>query len=348
MDDMLQKYLKDKYGENYDQKAQEDFDSARNQNRFAQLGSDLGDAIAGQKVGSGDQFFQGLNKQAKENTVGKIEADKNQYVKGKKDAADLKDLMTREEIEMAQKDPNNRQSVIARALAKKYNLPVQDTDSYKDVSQFMDPKKMMETEAASNVEFEKQKQLRRMDQGFKEKENAMNRELELNKIAREESKKTDPRNLSGTDKARYDNALMTLKAIDGMGSALDAGNNTFSLIGDNDFTLNARDAAEAIGRMQSGGAIGKEEEARFIKMLPGSTDSKKMQREKLLKLRSEMTSRLNTLGFTPEKIGYVPKDFKYGSGQEKEADVEAYAKNHGISYDQALQVKNSRTSKAMR
>lgn len=174
---MLQKYLKDKYGENYDQKAQEDYDSARSQNRWAQLGSDIGDAIGGQKVGSGDQFFQGLNKQAKENTVGKIESDKNQYVKGKKDAADLKDLMTREEIEMAQKDPNNRQSVIARALAKKYNLPVQDTDSYKDVSQFMDPKKMMETEAASNVDFSKQAQLRKMDQGFREKESNLDRNL---------------------------------------------------------------------------------------------------------------------------------------------------------------------------
>lgn len=345
---MLQKYLKDKYGENYDQKAQEDYDLARSQNRWAQLGSDIGDAIGGQKVGSGDQFFQGLNKQAKENTIGKIESDKNQYVKGKKDAADLKDLMTREEIEMAQKDPNNRQSVIARALAKKYNLPVQDTDSYKDVSQFMDPKKMMETEAASNVEFEKQKQLRRMDQGFKEKENAMNRELELNKIAREESKKTDPRNLSGTDKARYDNALMVSKALDDMGQALDKGQNTFSMVGDNQYTAAERKAAEAFGRMQSGGAINKDEEKRFLAMLPRSTDSKEMQRQKIIDQRNEMISRLKTLGFTPEQAGYQPKEFNYGSSKQKEADVEAYAKNHGISYDQALQVKNSRTSKAMR
>lgn len=345
---MLQKYLKDKYGENYDQKVQEDYDSARSQNRWAQLGSDIGDAIGGQKVGSGDQFFQNLNKQAKENTIGKIEADKNQYVKGKKDAADLKDLMTREEIEMAQKDPNNRQSVIARALAKKYNLPVQDTDSYKDVSQFMDPKKMMETEAASNVEFEKQKQLRRMDQGFKEKENAMNRELELNKIAREESKKTDPRNLSGTDKARYDNALMVSKALDDMGQALDKGQNTFSMVGDNQYTAAERKAAEAFGRMQSGGAINKDEEKRFLAMLPRSTDSKEMQRQKIIDQRNEMISRLKTLGFTPEQAGYQPKEFNYGSSNQKEADVEAYAKNHGISYNQALQVKNSRTSKAMR
>ena len=109
---MLQKYLKDKYGENYDQKAQEDFDSARSQNRWAQLGSDIGDAIGGQKVGSGDQYFQNLNKQAKENTLGKVEKDRDMYVKNSLDSANMKDASRK----MALSDPNSQESNTYRKM----------------------------------------------------------------------------------------------------------------------------------------------------------------------------------------------------------------------------------------
>jgi hypothetical protein len=176
MDDMIKEYLLKKYGEGYEQKAQDDYTSARDRNSLANLGSNLGDAIAGNKVGSANSYFQDLNKQAKENTIGKIENDRSSYVKNTMDNANLKDLITKQEIEAAQNDPNARSSLFARSIAKKYGMPVKDTDSYKDVSQIIDPKKMMETEASSNVEFAKQKQLRMMDQSFKEKENALDRE----------------------------------------------------------------------------------------------------------------------------------------------------------------------------
>lgn len=218
MDDLVKKYLQEKYGENYDQKAQDDYKDAQSTNRWANLGSNLGDAIAGNKVGSANGYFQDLNKQAKENTIGKIENDKNSYVKNTMDNAQLKDLMTREEVELAQKDPNNRQSVLARALAKKYNLPVQDTDSYKDVSQFMDPRKMMETEAAANVDFNKQAQLRRMDQGFKEKESALDRnlkkELDHNQLTQKNNEKGEKQKLAMTEiNDRYTNMKDSIKSL---------------------------------------------------------------------------------------------------------------------------------------
>jgi len=109
---MLQKYLKDKYGENYDQKAQEDYDSARSQNRWAQLGSDIGDAIGGQKVGSGDQYFQGLNKQAKENTIGKINNDRDQFVKNKLDTANIQEAARKGAVV----DPNSSESMTFRKI----------------------------------------------------------------------------------------------------------------------------------------------------------------------------------------------------------------------------------------
>lgn len=138
--------------------------------------------------------------------------------------------------------------------------------------------------------------------------------------AEEENKKNTPEErikaLDTSGKARFDNALMVLKAIDEMGVALDNGDNTFSLVGDNAYSAASRRATEAFGRLQSGGAINKDEEKRFEKTLPMSTDDKKMQRHKLLTQREEMLSRLKTLGFTPEQIGYQTRNFNYGKTGE--------------------------------
>lgn len=71
------------------------------------------------------------------------------------------------------------------------------------------------------------------------------------------------------------------QAVKDMSTALQNGDNTFSLVGDNDFTRNARVAAEMYGRLQSGGAINKDEEARFMSMLPKVTDSAEQQKKKL-------------------------------------------------------------------
>jgi len=125
------------------------------------------------------------------------------------------------------------------------------------------------------------------------------------------------KNLSGQDKARFDNALMAIKGLDDMAKALDAGQNTFSVVGDNDYTAAERRATEAYGRMQSGGAINKEEEKRFSQTLPGVSDSKDIQRNKILKQRDEMISRLKTLGFSPDQVGVAPNaNFSYGAQKQ--------------------------------
>lgn len=193
--------------------------------------------------------------------------------------------------------------------------------------------KMAEIEKQSQINFNNEMAKQRAAQGFTASENAKSRQAELDKelLKRnlETAKKNDPqdrlKNMSGTDKARFDNALMVARSIDEMGSALDQGDNTFSLIGDNNYTEAQRKAAEAYGRMQSGGAINKDEEKRFLAMLPGTTDSKEMQRKKLISQREEMLSRLKTLGFSPQEAGYAQRDFSYGGGAN---DVKtAIAKN---------------------
>lgn len=180
MEDLVKKYLMDKYGQDYEQNAQSQYDAAKSANKLGNLGANIGESIAAisgkGRVGDSDQYFQSNLQKAYDDSLGKIQKDKESYVKDTMNSASLKDLVSKQEIEAAQKDPNARQSVIARALAKKYGLNVDDSASYNEISQLMDPKKMLETEAAANVEFNKQKQLRQMDQQFKSMEAEKERE----------------------------------------------------------------------------------------------------------------------------------------------------------------------------
>lgn len=61
--DLVEEYMRKKYGENYQQKAEQAYKDQLDTNRWAGLGSDLGDVISGKQVGSGDAYFQNLAKQ---------------------------------------------------------------------------------------------------------------------------------------------------------------------------------------------------------------------------------------------------------------------------------------------
>lgn len=124
--------------------------------------------------------------------------------------------------------------------------------------------------------------------------------------------------LGATEKQRLDNAKLGLISVNGMEAALKGGQNTFSLIGDNDFTQQRTLFEESLGRMQSGGAISKEEEIRFKKMAPTPWDSHEIQMKKLAQLKSEMISRLGTLGFSQEDVGIVEKSDEIAGGGLKE------------------------------
>lgn len=115
--------------------------------------------------------------------------------------------------------------------------------------------------------------------------------------------------LNSSDKQRLDNAKLGLVSVQGMGDALlRMGQNTFSVIGDNDFTQQRSLFEEALGRMQSGGAISKEEESRFKSMAPTWRDSPEMQKKKLVQLQAEMQNRMGTLGFQSDELGIQPLD----------------------------------------
>lgn len=104
-----------------------------------------------------------------------------------------------------------------------------------------------------------------------------------------------PKPLSGEMTKRSDNVDMALKAILGMQDALEAGDNTFSLVGDNDYTSNRARWNEAFGRMQSGGAIQKDEIETFENMAPTVWDSADMQKKKLKWMEGEMRKRRGSI-----------------------------------------------------
>jgi hypothetical protein len=87
-----------------------------------------------------------------------------------------------------------------------------------------------------------------------------------------------------------------------MAAALEAGDWTVNPIGDNNYTLARTNYVEAIGRMQSGGAINNDEAEKFRSLAPGPMDSSEMQQTKLKEAYTEMALRMKNLGFTPEEM----------------------------------------------
>lgn len=110
-----------------------------------------------------------------------------------------------------------------------------------------------------------------------------------------ERQKVSAKPLSAEAQQRYDNAAMALKGVQEMRKALKAGQNTFSVVGDNEFTLGSQNFVEGLGRMQSGGAIGAEEQKRFENMRPKATDSAAIQMKKLDQAEKELRDRINAL-----------------------------------------------------
>lgn len=202
---------------------------------------------------------------------------------------------------IAGRDPNEAISYFDRLRQTELNRLEQNRRQKEDAARRAEDVDFRNRQAASDEEF-RQKQLRMQDMQRRDS-NQMQARAAQEKAAEAQSPRGRLEKLNSSDKARFDNALMAIKGLDEMSNALKSGQNTFSVIGDNDYTAAARRASEAFGRMQSGGAINKDEEARFEKALPQVTDSSEMQRKKIQTQRNEMLSRLKTLGFSPEELG---------------------------------------------
>lgn len=291
-------------------KVKSNMESRQGDLALAQLASSFGDALA-RKDSSGTQnYFNGLRANIKDETL-------NDFDKRKKQSRE--DVVNKRQDDMY--DPNSSQSMAFKKIIE---------------AQFPQIAKSFGNDWANVAAADQEnifKPLQLKEQIEARKQTAqMAYDLKKSELEKKNSPEQRLQHLSGTDKARYDNALMAIKGLDEMAKALDGGQNTFSMIGDNDYTAASRRATEAYGRMQSGGAINKEEESKFEKTLPGKTDSKDIQRKKLVAQREEMVSRLKTLGFTPEQVGIQPLDFKYGSSNKSKDSKPKQITQNGHTY----------------
>ncbi len=247
---------------------------------LAQMASGIGAALAGRDPGSVDNYYKDLRGEIKDKTVGEFN---RQKAAQSSDPNSPKSVAFRKLVESTM--PN-----IAKSYGPKWNMVTEEDG--KNILNF----------GSMRENIDARKQQAQILMGQKKDE-----------LARKNAPEERIKNLSGTDKARFDNARMAAQALDEMDMALANGDNTFSLIGDSAYTAAARRATEAYGRMQSGGAINKEEEARFEKTLPRPADSVEIQRQKLIKQKQEMVSRLKTLGFTPEQVDVNTSEYRYGA-----------------------------------
>lgn len=210
-------------------------------------------------------------------------------------------------------DPSSPASMSARAWAKANGLPASDTDSAYDLERKFGLKNLFSKKLTDQADFQRQVQIANLNHANAREIARMNNEADLAKYNAQERAKLgglDPNSvegrqakMSGERQQRLDNARMGFAAVQKMQDALlNKGQNTFSLLGDNDFTMNRTAFEEALGRMQSGGAISEDEEKRFKGMAPTMTDSSEIQKKKLANLSAEMELRMKALGFTPEEF----------------------------------------------
>lgn len=300
------------------QKAQEDFDT-QNANRLALLKGfesmanipSLNEALKGRTNRQFD-FTSGYQAGASP-----LEMAKQQLAMEDRQASLADKLAAKQEVEdrkqagLQAEDPQGKLANSMRTLYKLRGLPVEDGLSPSQMVQlYGKPSEVLQMGLKSDAEKQliaerakAQKELiaQRMAgpaRGGKQAEALKQGPTEEEKLAK----------LNAAEKTRFDNILMTTKALDQMEEALKKGESRYSPIGDNQYTLNLSKAAEAFGRMQSGGAINKDEEARFVGLIRSAGDSKEIQMKKLKEFKDEMKSRYQTLGFDPNKSPlFAPK-----------------------------------------
>lgn len=155
-----------------------------------------------------------------------------------------------------------------------------------------------------------------MTRKFQTEQNALKRqELADARSMKEEEKHPSTatgriQKLNSADKQRLDLVSAGLAAQYGMEEALSNGDWTVKPGMDNKFKVNLRKASEMFGRLQSGGAINKDEEKRFEAMAPGPFDNDEMKQYKLNQMKDIFKDRLNTLGVGEQDLHEVaPNQF---------------------------------------
>ena len=148
------------------------------------------------------------------------------------------------------------------------------------------------------------------------------------------AKNPEAKDLNTTERKRFDNVEDALSGIEEMDKALAAGQNTFSLIGDNDFTRFRDQYVDAITRMQTGATMSDREELFYARNVPTTFDSIEIQRDKLSNLYDRMKRRRNSFGNKvpkreyktlkyAKKLGAGPTDYDTRDPKDIQAELDA-------------------------
>lgn len=145
----------------------------------------------------------------------------------------------------------------------------------------------------------------------------------------EKQKRNDPNykleQMGAEAKGKVGSIVSGLQALQGIAKAVGEGQqpeyidaNTpliGGLLSDTDISRNQRVLSEVVGRLQSGGAINKDEGERFVALGPRPGDSPSVQRKKIQDQMSFLSNKLNAYGLKEEdlpKVGfdYTPQNLK--------------------------------------
>lgn len=228
------------------------------------------------------------------------------YLKAKREGrlAREEDAMTKQK-----KDAGSAYSLAARAYAKKYGIPVDDSTTGYDIDQMMDQKKMRETEAQSQMNFGNQVELEKLKQrGDLAKIGAQARLDQSKKDA--EAKADKGKMLSAEAVAKLGNARSAMKSIKDLRDSVNNTNDFVPVIGnlnparyfpgtDTNTRMKNYDAQvtptmQNIGTYLEGGKLSDGDfKSKYLPMAPVIADSDDARKGKIDNLERLMKNRYN-------------------------------------------------------
>lgn len=348
MNNVVEDYLKEKYGEDYQKKAEDKYADQSNNISAGSFASSLGDALAGRAPGSQNAYFDSMKKQAKEDTLGKIETQKKDYIASGAFENQQKEAQRKSD----QFDPNSNSSQSFRKIIEAQYPDLVKTygDSWGKVS------------AGDQENIFKPLQLKEQTDARKQTAQILTGERRDKKEDREKEKNeglATPYGLANTvddakqlkeaheAKKNFDNKIEQMIALrtENKGGAL------FDREAVARGKQLSKDLLLEYKNMAKLGVLSKSDEDIINAIIPAdpleynSPVAAIQGQDPVLKKLTSFQSDSNK-----DFANRIQTRTRAGIAQtmqqpQKESDVEQYANAHGISYDQAMQIKQQRTSK---
>lgn len=163
------------------------------------------------------------------------------------------------------------------------------------------------------VDFERDPNAPRDDRKYLQDLQIQKLEGDLKKTTREMTPEGKLEKMPATEKQRFDSLVTGARAVKAIEDAMAANPGRMertSMMGfrETPYTVAATKWEEAIGRMQSGGAITRDEAQRFRSMLPGVKDSPDIARVKMNQARQLIQDRTKTFGLDEKALAGLGVD----------------------------------------